>query len=112
MHSIWPKCVRSPRVNKYNNLATLFRLFMPVSTSLLAVQYRNLGAHIPNCVVSTLFPETSSNCGALLLNYGSLVGDGFRCAHISDKLLYCWFATVSKICSPITRAASSYMSSS
>ena len=27
-HSIWPKCVRSPRVNRYRSLATLLRLWM------------------------------------------------------------------------------------
>lgn len=27
-HSIWPKCVRSPRVNRYRSLATLLRLRM------------------------------------------------------------------------------------
>lgn len=28
-HSICPKCVRSPKVNKYNSFATLFRLIAP-----------------------------------------------------------------------------------
>jgi hypothetical protein len=45
-HSIWPKCVRSPRVKRYSSFATLFRLLKgsdkATSSSFRVVSYLTL----------------------------------------------------------------------
>lgn len=46
------------------------------------------GPALPNIVVVALFPKAGSNCGALLLDDSSFVGDCFCCPHIADELFY------------------------
>lgn len=40
-----------------------------------------------NCMVAAFFSKAGTDCGALLLNDGPLVGDGLRGANVADELL-------------------------
>lgn len=55
---------------------------------IVAAQPRGSGPALPDIVVVALFSKAGSNCGALLLDDSTFVGDCLCCTHIADELLY------------------------
>lgn len=92
-HSICPKWVRSPKVKRYRSFATLFRLQSVVSQDVPCSSYsypsRRRGRHAPNVVVVAILSEAGTNRSALLLDDGSLVGNGLGGPHVADELFDC-----------------------
>jgi len=85
-HSIWPKCVRSPSVKRYNNLATLFLLATHRKPNPLYLQKPSSAPYVG---ISALFSEAGPDGGALFLYDGPLICNCLGGSHAPDELLHC-----------------------